>query len=372
MNVRYPRHFEIYRLQATGEQPYLDEDEAHITYLDGAALSVIPAEDSAAGKPAWYLQTSAGGTRFALTFYSGLGTPLREAKWEKVDDELVLRTTKDLFYPDGDPGRRVPYADIVSVTRELSTDGVASVELKAPGKKSSAGRRSIAPGGIRVPVPEFGDWEGVVASSSAPQLERFGSGAVAAARTFADTEVTAVVSEAAVAGADPGGWTPPLTGSQLADELETVLAGGQPGVLMLERGAARIIPIALQAPSTTTVDPSEEIRRMQTRAREVELALEPDNGLGILLDEGRAWTKAIDTYLTCLGEAGADQAKFWTLGRERAAVLVWSGDKDTGTRALALHVVPAHWVSDRYDGKPERVDLRWDAASVQATKEKDA
>ncbi len=207
---RYPRSFDVVRLEALGDPPYLDVEEAEITWLDGQMLDVLPA-GAAEAKPAWHLNISASAFRFSLTFFSSLGTPVRKVAWEHDGELLHLRTTVDLFHPDGDPAGPVAWIDIPYVEREFTPTGVVRVTFAPPGRGSGATKEKRARdrrlpsfaggmpegrnGGVhtrrgvavpRLPMPGFGAWEGVVEASVPDELVRFGAGAAAAARAFAD------------------------------------------------------------------------------------------------------------------------------------------------------------------------------------------
>jgi hypothetical protein len=126
--VCYPRRFEIFRLEPLGDEPYFETDEARQRYVDGRGLSIV----SGGTPPSWLMQVSAKRYRFSITFYSESKSPLRKVTWEQVGTELFCRKTIDMFYPDGDPGRGVPSIDLVTVTQQISTDGVLSVTLSSP------------------------------------------------------------------------------------------------------------------------------------------------------------------------------------------------------------------------------------------------
>lgn len=209
-SVRYPASFDIVRLAPIGEPAYLDVDEAHCDYLDEQMISVVPDDLSDAGKPAWHLNVSAKRFRFVLTFYSDAGAPLRKVTWEREGDELVLRRTVDLFYPEGDPGRPVPWVEIPYVDREYSARGTVTVTHAPPGRVSGVTKaeqkraRSLpsfaggAPEGrngpvhtvgglpaVKLPLPAFGHWGALLEASAPEDLLRLGPGAAEAAAAYA-------------------------------------------------------------------------------------------------------------------------------------------------------------------------------------------
>lgn len=215
MDVRYPRSFDIVRLQATGEPPHLAAAEAADDYAAGHGLTVVPAEVSELGLPRWSLQIGPAygrGQRFTVTFYGEFGTPLRDVVWQRYGNELLREQTVDLFYPEGDPCGRVPWIGIPYVDRRYSEAGVATVTYAPPGfvsgrekpKKAKRDktqnwgdhdqRDDVRNGpthtvaGVEVPhlpVPAFGEWRAVVEASAPDDLVRFGPGAEAAAEAYA-------------------------------------------------------------------------------------------------------------------------------------------------------------------------------------------
>lgn len=210
MTVRYPTGFEVSKLVAMGDPPYLGDDQAHAHYDGGRALQVI---SEASGTLAWYMFISAERFEFDVTFYSETGTPVRKVIWRRDDGCLRCVETVDLFYPEGDPGRPMAWVDITNVTREFSSKGAMTVTYAPPGRVSGAGGKrpkkrerplpSFAGGepqgrngrqhtvrdvGVRrILVPEFGRWEHLLAASAPETLTRFGAGADRAAEAYADS-----------------------------------------------------------------------------------------------------------------------------------------------------------------------------------------
>lgn len=374
MGFRYPNRFEISRLQALGDPPFVDEGEARRRYKAGRPVHVLPADVSPSGKPAWHLQC---GPRFAATFYSASGTPLRAVTWERAGDHLILRSTKDLFYPDGDPGRPVPHAEITVVTREYSTDGVAMTTIEPAGEPGVRQRAAgVSLEGLKVPVPAFGQWDAVLEAGSPTSLQHVGATANDQAWELASQSLVGQSADSSGLRSswEVDGWQLDKTGDEIVAELSQLVGTGATELMVLRRGPATIIPLAVQAGASSQRDPDEEVRRAGALANDLTVVLDHHQGSGLALGfDQNHWSDTVDAYVASLRRAGATHARFWGFGNvQTAVVLVWSGDKEARTRKLALHLVPSSWVSDRYDGKPERVDLRWDADSVQATKEKDA
>lgn len=206
---RYPRSFELARRQAIGDPPYLDVDEARAAHAVGQALTVISSEDGSNGTPRWYLRVSAKGFRFTLTFYSDLGTSIRQVTWERDGDDLRRVRTVDLFHPDGDPGRDVAWIDLPYVDRVYAANGTVTVTWSPPGRisgeteESRQRNRELPPfaagpthgqngpvhtvrgvPAVRQSVPAFDAWQPLVDASAPEELERFGPGALAAAKAY--------------------------------------------------------------------------------------------------------------------------------------------------------------------------------------------
>jgi hypothetical protein len=369
----------MFQLRPIGDPPYLDLDQAHRDYAERHAVNAVPEELSAAGKPAWYLSIGPRGFRYTATFYSELGTPLRDVTWERDGERIVLRTTKDLFYPDGDPGRKVPYSQVTSVTREFATDGIVVVSVSSPDTPESSRQvGGIATENLAVPVPEFGEWDELLRRSAPAEVERFGAGAAAAAREYAASAPGVdAPNVAAVDAPEPtSGWLIPLTGRDVVRGIDAVVSGTglPPEFQVITRGPARIIPLAVQADLASNRDAGEEVRRMRSLSNGIDMELDHREGRGIDLEfDANHWSDTVDAYVESLRAADVDAARYWGFkNNQTAVVIVWSGDEVDGTRKLALHVVPSSWVSDRYPGELSRVDLHWGVDRVQATEERDA
>lgn len=369
LEVRYPRSFELYRLEALGDPPYLDDDEARALYEAGRALRVVPGEESGHGKPAWYLFVSPEGFRFSVTFYAETGTPVREAVWERDGDGLFCREVVDLFYPAGDPRAKVPYRTVTSVTQRFAPDGVARVALSSPAAPRDAEREAegLPTARLRCAVPAFGDWAEVVERSGPPALERFGPEAAGTALAFAAAAPGPPVPAAAPRRS--GGWHVPATARDIMSVLDALVTGGAPSldIPVLARGDARILPLAVQDPDARARHPREERRRMAALASDIEGACEHREGRGIAVDLSYEERDSVGSYVAALGESGATRAVFWAYGAEHGVVLVWTGAEATGDLAIALHVVPARWVSQRRaTAAVTGIDVSWSGVDAAA------
>lgn len=198
----YSEDFEVFRM---------DAEEARAAYGAGGPVDVTSVQDP--GQPSWHVAIARRG--FVVTFNTGGGAPLREATWVRSGDELLLRTTVDFFYPDGDPRHRQPLLEVLYVERSYAASGVVTVTFSPPGRvsgeskpKKRTKRRGEVPayadhdqrddvrnGPVhtvrdvqvpRLPIPEFGMWKPLLAASAPEDLVRVGPGAEAAAREYAD------------------------------------------------------------------------------------------------------------------------------------------------------------------------------------------
>lgn len=374
MAARYPRRFELFRLEPLGEPAYYSEEEARARYEQQRGLSVIARADP----PGWYIESAPKYAAeapdhawFAVTFYTPDKTPLREVKWRRTGDELFCRRSIDVFYPDGDPKWRVPFADVVTVRQEFSTDGVVVVTRESPIDEDMVREVDGAPvDEYRLAVPAFGQWEALLRASAPADTTRFGWDAIDAADEYA-RQCAAVGMPRGVNPSD-GGWRVAAAAPGVAAAIQAVLDGDRPrlGIPLIERGAARILPLMLQAdPRLSGRDPWEDRHRVGALNDEIEQACEfffgrqmspPSVDLQYRGDDQMA------AYVAALRAAGATRAVWWVAGGD-GVVLVHTGDELRGDLALAVHVVPVGWVSDR-NASPggERVDVRWSRADVVA------
>lgn len=145
---------------------------------------------------------------------------------------------------------------------------------------------------------------------------------------------------AAVFGADVDGWATSSTP-------------------VLVRGLAKILPLAWAG------DPTASVRTVET----AEIAALAEQMLAAGMHWAGNWRvleleerrrDSIGSYADALRRAGATRVDCWTYSHEVGLSLVWAGRADAGTASLALHVVPASWVSEPRAGKPvKNIDVRW-------------
>lgn len=137
---------------------------------------------------------------------------------------------------------------------------------------------------------------------------------------------------------------------------------------VLVRGEARILPLAWRG------DPSRD--GSSASPEEIAAFASQITDLGVYLTGG--WRSldeleqhngdSLASYAEALRTAGATAARVWTLSETLGMALIWAGSDDAGDASLALHLVPASWVSERYGGsKPVAgIDVRWTWADVVA------
>lgn len=358
--VRYPERFEIYRLEALGEDPYLSPGEARRRYDAGSGVTVV--EESA--PPSWHLEISARRHRFSVTFCAPTKTPVRRVDWEETDGRLLCRRAVDLFYPEGDPGRRVPYIRLLRVEQDWYADGIVRVERSSPVEDDLVAHVR-APGDLRwLDVPAFGEWAPLIAASAPPELARFDLEAIDAAEHHARSAIAAGSPVA-----DREEWVLPVSDTTVLDAV-TALTRLEPvpaAVPVVERGAARIVPVTVQgaSPQGSGRDVVEERRRVADRAAGLADAVEYAAGRPIELSLDGAGHTPVAAYAAALRAAGARDARWWVLN-DIGVVLVRSGDADAGGLALAVHLVPARWLSGRGATTSGRtpVDLRWSRTDI--------
>ncbi len=139
-----------------------------------------------------------------------------------------------------------------------------------------------------------------------------------------------------------------------------------PATPVLVRGGARILPLGWlgdPAAPRRDVDP----REIDAFAQQMLAAGMQWAGNWRALDPGERRDDSIGSYLDALRAAGTTRADCWTYSETAGIALVWAGEPDGGTASLAMHVVPASWVSDgRATKRVAGVDLRWSWADVVA------
>lgn len=359
--VRYPERFEIHRLEALGENPYLTDDDARRRYEDGKGLSVV----AASTPPTWFLDVSVRRHRFSVTFYAPTKTPIRRVGWEETDGRLLRRSAVDLFYPEGDPGRRVPHSQLLRVEHRWYADGVVHIERSSPIDEDLVTEIS-APQELRwLDVPAFGDWGPVTAASAPPEFARFDLDAIDAAEAYARAEIAAGGS-----ASEQGGWILPASDTTVLDAVTalTRFESVPSAVPVIERDAARIVPVMLQgtAPRASGRDAAEERRRVDDRAAGLAGAFEYAAGRPIDLPLDGRGDGPVAAYAAALRAADVRDARWWVLN-ETGVVLVRSGDPEAGDLALAVHLVPARGVSGRSATTSGRApaDLQWSRADIE-------
>lgn len=369
---RYPRSLEMFRLEALGDRPYYDDEEARARFDAQRGLTVVEDREP----PTWRIEIAAKYTEaaadfawFEVTYFTTEKTPLREVMWRRVGEDLFCRSVIDVFYPEGDPKGRVRFADVVTVRQEFSTDGVVLVTRRSPIEGDVVHEVDGVPvDGHRLPVPRFGEWGALLMASAPEEMTRFGWEALDAADEYARRCAAGGVARAAD---DPnGGWRIGVTAPGVVAAVRSVVEGDTPQgpVPVLERGAARIVPLMVQPdPRVSGRDPWEDRHRFETISDEVVEACEFAFGRQATppaLDLDRQGEDAAGAYAAALRAAGATRAVWWT-SDGRGIVLVLTGDELHGDLTSAIHIVPEGWVAGRATAADaQRLDLGWSRDDV--------
>ena len=358
-DVRYPRRFEIFRLEALGDAPFFTDEDAREQYEQGRRLAVT----DAGSPPTWYLDILPGQQRFTVTFYSSYKTPIREVVWEATAGRLLRRRALDLFYPEGDPKRRVPYSQLLTVDQHGYADGVARIERSSPIDEDVFAEITVSEQ-ERIDVPEFGAWSALIAASAPSDVSRFDLDAIEAAEEYVRAAIAAGEPLAV-----PGRWSLSASASTVLGTV-TALTAFEPTpslVPVIERDAAKILPVFVQgaSPRQSGLDAREEQRRVDDLASDLAGAFEFAAGRPIAFPLDQRGDGPVAEYAASLRDANARTAQWWTLN-ETGVVVVRSGDEDAGDLALAVHLVPARWVSGRSGTPTGRAptDLRWSRAEI--------
>jgi hypothetical protein len=137
------------------------------------------------------------------------------------------------------------------------------------------------------------------------------------------------------------------------------LPGGAmpPGVPVLDRGAAQIVPL-----SWTPAGTSAAARTFSATVWSgVRAACEFRHGAAITVS-----VDAPDTaYAAELARCGVRRADWWASGESALVLVVHGGPLPSPSTAMALHVVPLEWVSERRRWKKMVVpDLAWSREDV--------
>jgi hypothetical protein len=363
-SARYPSQFEMFRLEALGDPPFLSIGDARDRYDSGKSLRVLPEADP----PQWYLLVAPKHHRFTITFYTPTGTPLRTATWEKEGDQLLRRRVIDLFYPDGDPGRTLPTSEVVSVTQDVSADGVVAVTLSSPfGDDDYRETSEVSLDDVHAPIPNFGEWQALVSASAPTASDRFGIDAIDAAVAHADRSLPFQGSGDGSTIPNQKGWRIAVGEREILHAVDGIIEGGRVAedIPVLDRGDAKVLPLATQHTGRNAV---EERRRMDALASDLADALEQREGRGIRVDLESRGADSVGSYAAALRAAGATEALWWEYEQTHGAVLVWSGDESAGTLKLALHMVPVSWVSERRSVPAvDGIDVHWSPADIGAS-----
>ncbi|MEV7632895.1 hypothetical protein AB0N64_10840 [Microbacterium sp. NPDC089318] len=354
--VRYPRHFEIYRLEALGDEPWLSDDEAREQYEQGRGLTVIPADEPVS----WSLDVSSNSHRLTVSFHTAQKKLVRRVAWEQVDGMLFCRHIIDRFYPAGED--QLPLVDVITVTQDISTDGIIELALQTAGGDDEFTQvDGVDTDELSLDVPEFGDWHPIVEASRPTEPTRVGDDATAAARTLVERVVSAGSDQGSAAGSM---WRVPAEADAVVGDVEALMKGGAAGIPILIRGEARIAPLAVQL-DAQTADTHEQRHRVQVLAYAIDGACEYRAGRGIRFDLDQHGADEVSAYAAALRAAGAAEVTWWELDPRHGVTLVWTGDESRGDLALALHLVPIGWVSDRRTQPASgEIDVRWGRADV--------
>lgn len=334
------------RLESIGEPQYFDDEQARQRYQAGNSLTVLSREDP----PVWYLLVSPDSYRFTVTFYSTSKTPLREVTWEREGAELQCRRIIDAFYPDGDPGGRRPWAEVLTLTQRISADGFVDVVCSSPMDEDSyRGVAGVPMQPYRAPVPAFGVWNRLLTASSPPPMQRYGLDAIDAALRWSDT----CVAPTDVAIDDDVDWRVPASARDIMAALDRLIASAAAdlAIPVLVRGTARILPLVAGSPSRVT-DLAQELRD----------ACEYRAGRGIRLNLQQRGSDSVASYLAALRLAGMASAEYWEFDSGHGVVLARAGDP----ASLAVHVVPSSWVTERRaEAAIPGIELTWTLADCK-------
>lgn len=156
-----------------------------------------------------------------------------------------------------------------------------------------------------------------------------------------------------------------LRAKALAAENDGWLSPNNP---VLVRGEARILPLAWRGDPRRgdTVVSEEEIADFASQV--TDLGFHLTGGWRGLEELEQHRGDSLASYVDAVRTSGATAARVWTLSEALGMALVWAGSDHGGDSSLAVHLVPASWVSERYGGsEPVRsIDVRWTWADVVA------
>ncbi len=136
---------------------------------------------------------------------------------------------------------------------------------------------------------------------------------------------------------------------------------------VLVPGSVKILPLAWRGDPRSGSNPGVSSSEIATFASRMQSAGMYWAGPWRVLDLDARSSDSIGSYTAALRSAGATHVDCWTYSEAIGLSLIWAGDEDAGTMSLALHVVPASWVSVARAKKPvPGVDVLWSWADVIA------
>lgn len=140
-----------------------------------------------------------------------------------------------------------------------------------------------------------------------------------------------------------------------------------PELPVLVRSDARILPLAWWGDPQSGYNPYAEPGQISAFASRLQGAGLHRAGPWTLLDLTTDRRDSIGSYAAALHNSGATRVDAWVYPEGVGLALVWAGDEDAGDGSLAVHVVPASWVSERAAAGPvDDIDVSWSWADVIA------
>lgn len=130
-----------------------------------------------------------------------------------------------------------------------------------------------------------------------------------------------------------------------------------PSVLLLVRGAARVLPLAWRGGREGSGVSEDEIDAFSSQMQAAGMYWA---GNWQVMDLAVRRRDSIGSYLEALHRAGATKVDCWVYSESTGVALVWAGTDEEATRSLSLHVIPVAWVSERHAKKPvPGIDVQW-------------
>ncbi|MFJ6538543.1 hypothetical protein ACIQH5_20130 [Paenarthrobacter sp. NPDC091711] len=134
---------------------------------------------------------------------------------------------------------------------------------------------------------------------------------------------------------------------------------------LLVRGFVKILPLAWRGDPRSGYNPAASSSEIAAFASRVQSAGMYWAGPWRVLDLDARSSDSIGSYAAALRSAGATHVDCWTYSEAVGLALVWAGSEEAGTMSLALHVVPASWVSEpRVKKAVPGVDVKWSWTDV--------